>query len=390
MARPLFADSLYDERALFSPGIQAGELTFVAADGRAADGTLPSGTAAQARHAAENLRAVLRQADQDLVDVAALTVLLTDYADAPAVADVLAGAFGDAAFATCYLGVAGLEGGCRVRLDAVSTTSRDCAVINAAAVAYGPGGNCHAVRVGDLIFLSGSDAADDEEGVAEVGRDMGAQTTAALDRIDAILSTQLLSIGNVVRTFMFMSDLSVRDYYQVARRERYTGYFEPDAFPANSGIGVKDLGPDVLIRSLAIASRVPGKYVSSPKVRLTPGLFSQSVQVGPWQFIAGQDSKRLEDGETIAVGDLAGQTENTLTHIKHIVEAAGGSLADVVKTTVYLVAGQDRETFAAVYRRFFETHAPGAPLPSGLTMEVVGLADVCLVEIDAVAYVPAR
>jgi len=72
------------------------------------------------------------------------------------------------------------------------------------------------------------------------------------------------------------------------------------------------------------------------------------------------------------------------------VEAAGGSLADVVKTTVYLVAGQDRETFADVYRRFFATHALGAPLPNGLTMEVVGLADVCLVEIDAVAYVPGR
>jgi 2-iminobutanoate/2-iminopropanoate deaminase len=83
---------------------------------------------------------------------------------------------------------------------------------------------------------------------------------------------------------------------------------------------------------------------------------------------------------------LAGQTEATLRHTKDIVEAAGGSLDDIVKTTVYLTEGTDRDEFAKAYRHFFATQRRSASMPAGLTVEVQELSPSCLVEIDSVAY----
>ena len=95
--------------------------------------------------------------------------------------------------------------------------------------------------------------------------------------------------------------------------------------------------------------------VASPKVRKAPGSFSQSVRVGDWLLLAGQDAVGF-NREVEAEGDLAGQTEVTLQHIKDIVEEAGGTLDDLVKTTVYLIAGQDRSRFAAAYMNFFNRY----------------------------------
>ena len=72
--------------------------------------------------------------------------------------------------------------------------------------------------------------------------------------------------------------------------------------------------------------------------------------------------------------------------LKDIVEEAGGTLDDVVKTTVYLIAGQDRSKFADAYRKFFSRYLGSSKMPAGLTLEVQELALKCLVEIDAVAY----
>lgn len=79
-----------------------------------------------------------------------------------------------------------------------------------------------------------------------------------------------------------------------------------------------------------------------------------------------------------------------MMHIKDIVEAAGGTLDDVVKTTVYLLEGQDRSVFASTYQRFLKTHKRNQWVPAGLTLGVEALRPECLVEIDAVAYLGSK
>lgn len=384
----VFSKTLYAEEGLFSQGVKAGDLVFLAQDARALDGSLrdAGNVKGQARQALENLSTALRTVGQDMENLVILTVFLPDYRDAWAVAEVIDVAFPypDLAYpATTFIGVMGLEGGCRVKIDAVATSSADREQISVPEVPYALGSRCHGARMGNLLFLSGVDASN-AQGKVPQPVNIENQTLEILNRIETILNSQKLSLGDICRTFMFSPSTEYRPGYTEARKKRYHNIFREDEFPPNSGIYVKDLGTDILLRSIAIAFRGSKATIHSPKVREAPGLFSQAVRVGNWIFVAGQDAVGFyRDVE--AIGDLAGQTEAALRHVKDIVEEAGGAMSDVVKTTVYLLAGQDRSIFAETYQKFFEAHCSGSILPAGLTVEIRELSPSCLVEIDAVA-----
>jgi 2-iminobutanoate/2-iminopropanoate deaminase len=388
MATALHSQILFSEEMLFSQGVSAGAFAFTAQDARRANGDLHETSArGQALQTLENLDLVLKTAGLDLGQVVSLMVYLAEYSDAAQVAQVLGEVFEkcvESYPATTLIGVAGLEGGCRVRMDAIATSSRDRGAFRLADLSLPPGNRCHGVRVGNFFFLSGVDAAGDEGNVVSPAT-IQFQTTEVLGRINRILNAQDLSLSNLCRTFMFMPSTDYRPGYGEARKKVYKGIFAEDEFPPNSGIYIRDLGPDILLRSVAIAYRGAKAVVASPKVRKAPGSFSQSVRVGDWLLLAGQDAVGF-NREVEAEGDLAGQTEVTLQHTKDILEEAGGTLDDIVKTTVYLIAGQDRSRFAAAYKKFFNRHGRSSGMPAGLTMEVRELSPRCLVEIDAVAY----
>ena len=406
------SERLYSEEGLFPQAIKAGEYTFIAQDARGSNGSLPAaGTKSQALQTFEHLGLALKSAGLELENLVTLTIFLTDYRDAHLTIEVLDDVFPHANKwypATTILGVMGLDGGCRVRVDAVATANPDREKIFAADVPLPAGARCHGVRVGELFFLSGIDAADTQ---GRPPRPVGIenQTLEVIDRIETVLRSSNLEMGDVFRTFMFMTGTEHRPGYRETRRKRYQGIFGEDAFPANSGIYIKDLGENILLKSVAVA--YGGKdfaLVSTPKVWLAPGSFSQAFRVGRWLFVSGQDAiretkhpveevdvlspdvRRSSAYETEAVGDLAGQTRVALTHIEDIVEEAGGTMDDVVKTTVYLIAGRDRAAFSAAYRDFFHSHRKAKTMPAGLSMEVKELAPSCLVEIDALALLSER
>ena len=370
---------------MFSQGRQAGEFTFVAQDARGPDGTVGTAQSAERQTAQSllNLDTALHTFGQSTADVVSLSVYIADYRDAAAVAKTLRDRFGNHAPAVNFVGVGDLEGRCRLRMDAIATTSEDRETIHVNNLPRAIGAGCHGVRVGDLFFLSGVDAADNQGRIASASS-IQMQTTEVLTRISKILSRQQFGLGNLCRTFMFMPGTHHRPGYGEARKKVYQGIFAEDAFPPNSGIYIRSLGENILLRSMAIAYRGEQKIVTSPKVRLAPGSFSQSVRVGDWLLLAGQDAVTF-DRVVECEGSLAGQTEATLRHTKDIVEAAGGSLDDIVKTTVYLTEGSNREDFAEAYRRFFATHGRKRIMPAGLTVVVEELSPRCLVEIDSVA-----
>jgi 2-iminobutanoate/2-iminopropanoate deaminase len=388
MAAMIHSQNLFSEEMLFSQGIKAGEFAFSAQDARHANGELhETSVQDQALWTLANLDRALKTMGLDLESIVTLVVYLPDYADAAQVAEVLEESFGKSVEsypAMTLLGVAGLEGGCRVRMDAIATSSRDRTALRLPDLPVAPGSRCHGVRVGNFFFLSGVDAADDDGNVPSATT-IQFQTTEVLGRIKRILNPQGLSLSDLCRTFMFMPSTDYRPGYGEARKQVYKGMFAEDEFPPNSGIYIRDLGPHILLRSMAIAYRGAKTVVASPKVRKAPGSFSQSVRVGDWLLLAGQDAVGF-NREVEAEGDLAGQTEVTLQHIKDIVEEAGGTLDDLVKTTVYLITGQDRSRFAAAYMKFFNRYARASKMPAGLTVEVRELSPRCLVEIDAVAY----
>ena len=388
MAITLDSQLLFSEEMLFSQGIRAGEFAFTAQDARRANGELKETSVQdQALRTVENLVIALKTAELDLGSVVSLTIYLPEYSDASQVAQVLEASFGKSADsypATTLIGVSGLEGGCRIRMDAIATSSRDREAFRLTDLSLPLGSRYHGVRVGNFFFLSGVDATDGEGHVLSPAT-IQSQTLEVLGRISRILNAQGLSLSDLCRTFMFMPSTDFRPGYGEARKKVYKGIFAEDEFPPNSGIYIRDLGPDILLRSMAIAYRGAKTVVASPKVRKAPGSFSQSVRVGDWFLLAGQDAVGFNH-EVKAEGDLAGQTEATLQHTKDILEEAGGTLDDLVKTTVYLVAGQERSRFAAAYTKFFNRYRRASKMPSGLTVEVRELSPHCLVEIDAVAH----
>jgi len=106
------------------------------------------------------------------------------------------------------------------------------------------------------------------------------------------------------------------------------------------------------------------------------------VAPGPTLWVAGQVALR-PDG-SIVEGDAAEQAEQVLQNLQAAIEAGGGSMADVVRTTVYLTDVEDREAVGKVRERYFP-----APPPPNTLLVVAGLAHPSfLVEIDAIVALP--
>ena len=105
----------------------------------------------------------------------------------------------------------------------------------------------HAVRVGDFLFCAGQIPLDPATGSLVTG-DLKAQTRRVLENVKAILDDQRLTLGNVVKSTVFLTNLA--DF--VAMNEVYAEYFTVD-FPARSTIQVAALpkGANVEIEVIA-------------------------------------------------------------------------------------------------------------------------------------------
>ncbi len=109
------------------------------------------------------------------------------------------------------------------------------------------------------------------------------------------------------------------------------------------------------------------------------GPYSQAVIAGDFLFVSGQIPIIPETGELVA-GSSADQARRVLLNLKAVVEGGGGSMQDIVKTTVYLTDLSDFAAVNEVYGEFFTE-----PYPARATVEVSSLPKGVAVEIDAVA-----
>jgi len=113
------------------------------------------------------------------------------------------------------------------------------------------------------------------------------------------------------------------------------------------------------------------------------GPYSQAVRVGDWLFLSGQIAIDPASGKVVG-DDTATQTRRVLDNLAAVLAAAGASLADVVKTTVYLADMNDFSAMNAIYAEYF-AESP----PARATVEVARLPKDVRVEIDAIAS-PAK
>jgi reactive intermediate/imine deaminase len=136
---------------------------------------------------------------------------------------------------------------------------------------------------------------------------------------------------------------------------------------------------------------VPKQTLTAPTIMTSNRPFSNVVRAGNAIYVAGQLSVD-RDGNTVGAGDVAAQTRQVLTNVRALVEAAGGEMIDVVKTTVYLTDIANHGPVNEIYREFFPSQ-----FPARTTVEVSSLAPAMkgqgypfLVEIDAVAILTDR
>lgn len=121
------------------------------------------------------------------------------------------------------------------------------------------------------------------------------------------------------------------------------------------------------------------KIVSTEKAPKAIGPYSQAVIANGFAFLAGQVPLDPVTGQVID-GDIAAQTERVLENLKAVLEASGSSLAQVVKTTVFLKDMAEFPRMNEVYGRYF----PENP-PARATVEAARLPRDVRVEIECVA-----
>lgn len=119
--------------------------------------------------------------------------------------------------------------------------------------------------------------------------------------------------------------------------------------------------------------------ISTPNAPKAIGPYSPAIQTERMVFCSGQTGVDPATGELVAA-DLESQTRQVLTNLKNVLEAAGTSLDQVVKTTVFLTDMADFARMNAIYAEFF----PGTP-PARSTIAVAGLPKNAIVEIEAMA-----
>lgn len=121
------------------------------------------------------------------------------------------------------------------------------------------------------------------------------------------------------------------------------------------------------------------KIIATDKAPAAIGPYSQAVDCGSFLVTSGQVPFDPATGEFVP-GGIAEQTRQVLTNIREVLAAAGLTMDNIVKTTVFLQNMGDFAAMNAVYAEFFT-----AEMPARMCYEVAALPMGALVEIDAVA-----
>lgn len=122
--------------------------------------------------------------------------------------------------------------------------------------------------------------------------------------------------------------------------------------------------------------------VSTPLAPKAVGPYSQAVKAGPLLFVSGQIPLDPDTG-LMVTGGVKEQTERCLRNLGAILEAAGATTGDVVKTTVFMTKLSAFAEMNETYARFF---GGTGPYPARATVEVTALPKGALVEVEAIAF----
>jgi len=120
------------------------------------------------------------------------------------------------------------------------------------------------------------------------------------------------------------------------------------------------------------------KVINADKAPKVVGPYSQAIETNNMLFCAGQIGIDPQSGKL--VDSLAQQTNQVFSNIRAVLEKAGYTLGDVVKTTVFLQNMADYQEVNSIYETYFKDHKPArsavavAALPAGALIEIEVIA----------------
>jgi 2-iminobutanoate/2-iminopropanoate deaminase len=121
--------------------------------------------------------------------------------------------------------------------------------------------------------------------------------------------------------------------------------------------------------------------ISTDRAPRSASPISQGIRGGPLIFVSGQLGIDPASMKKVS-GGIAKETEQALRNVEAVLEQAGASMANVVKTTCFIANNDDFAVFNEAYAKFFPGNRPARS-----TVEV-GLTGGYLVEVEAIAYIP--
>ena len=121
------------------------------------------------------------------------------------------------------------------------------------------------------------------------------------------------------------------------------------------------------------------KIISTPKAPAAIGPYSQAIEVNGMVYTSGVIPINPEDG-SLVTGTIEEQTHQVLKNMKNLLEAAGTSLDQVVKTTVFIKDMNDFAKVNEVYATYFTKD-----FPARSCVEVARLPKDVLIEVEAIA-----
>lgn len=264
-----------------------------------------------------------------------------------------------------------------------------------------------AVAVGNVLFASGCTA---ERGAEPAPARVEEQVELALEAARVALESAGSTLANVVKTFFLLT--SLEDYGSVRRTE--TELYERHAPqlvatpPAATLMVVPALArPDLRVQYEAVAAldrnrpgwevtyrpeRWAGRELAYPHVPKEHPKFARSQSIGNLLVVSGCQAL---DHDTLRVesGDLAEQCRVVLDKVRIAVEETGGSLANLLKTNVFVKDVAALPVYREVERAFFREHAPDVaaapPASSAFVMRELPRPEF-LVEVEAFAVASAN
>ena len=216
-----------------------------------------------------------------------------------------------------------------------------------------------AIRAGGMVFCSGMVAIDPQSGERQHGT-VTSEARRIFENLKLLLGSTGLSLDRLVQVHAMIYD---RIEYDVLNR-LYRQYV-PNAPPARTVMSVQiEAGFKVMLDVIAAAeTRQPAamiypRQVIEPGGWRRPGLpLSPAIRAGEFVFLSGMTATDPTTGAPER-GTVAAETRRILTNLGELLEAAGSSLAKVVKVNALIYSMLEYENMNSVYREFFPVDPP--------------------------------